>query len=58
MMTREGPSNIVQSLPFQKVIHKIETIDAQPGSGNGGVLILVTGALMVRDSNKEAWYYY
>jgi hypothetical protein len=36
-----------QSLPFEKVKHAVSTLDAQP-SENGGILILVTGALLVR----------
>jgi hypothetical protein len=36
-----------QCLPFEKVKHAVSTLDAQP-SENGGILILVTGALLVR----------
>ncbi|KAI5284604.1 Nuclear transport factor 2, partial [Ascosphaera atra] len=35
------------SLPFSRVAHKVSTLDAQP-STNGGILVLVTGALLVR----------
>ena len=37
----------VQGLPFSKVIHRVSTLDAQPSSDNG-ILVLVTGALLVR----------
>jgi hypothetical protein len=37
----------VQGLPFQKVKHQVATLDAQP-TPNNGVLILVTGQLLVR----------
>jgi Nuclear transport factor 2 (NTF2) domain len=36
-----------QSLPFQKVQHRVDTTDAQPSSPQGGILVMVTGALMV-----------
>lgn len=35
-----------QSLPFQQVRHQIATFDAQPSS-EGGIIVLVTGALLV-----------
>lgn len=38
----------VQSLPFQKVVHKVSTLDAQPSNEAGGILVMVTGALLVR----------
>ena len=37
----------LQGLPFQKVKHQVSTLDAQP-TLNEGVLILVTGQLLVR----------
>lgn len=37
-----------QSLPFQKVQHRVDTLDSQPSDEAGGVLVLVTGALLVR----------
>ncbi|TIB65864.1 hypothetical protein E3P78_00343 [Wallemia ichthyophaga] len=41
----------LESLPFQKVAHKTDTIDAQPSSGSvASLLVLVTGQLMVDDS--------
>lgn len=38
----------VQTLPFQKVVHKVATLDAQPSNPSGGILVMVTGALLVR----------
>src|SRR5438034_1893887 len=35
-----------QTLPFQKVVHQVSTLDAQP-SNQGGILVMVTGALLV-----------
>ena len=37
------------SLPFQKVKHELSTLDAQPSPGNAGVLVLITGKLLVDD---------
>lgn len=40
----------VQSLPFEKVEHKVTTLDAQPSSQTVASLIVnVTGLLVVRD---------
>jgi hypothetical protein len=36
-----------QSLPFAKVQHKLTTLDAQPSSAAGGIMVLVTGKLLV-----------
>jgi hypothetical protein len=36
-----------QSLSFEKVQHRVDTTDAQPSSENGGIVVMVTGALMV-----------
>jgi hypothetical protein len=40
-----------QSLPFQKVAHQVDTLDAQPSSEQGGILVMVTGKLKVMLSN-------
>lgn len=37
----------VQSLPFSKVRHQLSTLDAQPSNEAGGILVAVTGALLV-----------
>ncbi|KAJ5683305.1 hypothetical protein N7462_006470 [Penicillium macrosclerotiorum] len=44
-----------QSLPFQKVQHQIATFDAQPSSENG-IIVLVTGALLVDEEQKPMNY--
>jgi hypothetical protein len=41
-----GLTESTQALPFQKVRHQVSTLDAQPAP-NGGVLVLVTGQLLV-----------
>lgn len=35
-------------MPFLKVQHKVSTFDAQPSNESGGILVTVTGALLVR----------
>ena len=48
-----------QSLPFQKVKHEYGPPDAQP-TANGGIVILVTGQLIVSDVREaeaqDPWY--
>jgi hypothetical protein len=49
-----GAASIIEklvSLPFQKVQHKTETLDAQPTS-SGGIIILVTGKLLVDEEQN------
>ena len=46
----QGAENIInklKSLAFQQVQHQITTADCQPNPGNGGVLVMVTGNLLV-----------
>ena len=46
-----------QALPFQKVEHKISTLDAQPSSpSQASILVLVTGQLVVDDSPNPLSY--
>ena len=35
-----------QSLPFQKIIHRIATVDAQPAGPDGSIIVMVTGGLL------------
>lgn len=61
-----GTANIVkklQELPFTKVSHQVQTLDAQPSNpGNPSLLVLVTGTLTVsvpfsfsRPSRLQLW---
>ncbi|KAK4164512.1 hypothetical protein QBC43DRAFT_317629 [Cladorrhinum sp. PSN259] len=43
------------SLPFQKVVHKINALDAQP-TPTGGIVILVTGLLLVDEEQNPLSY--
>jgi hypothetical protein len=38
----------LQSLSFTKVKHAVSTQDAQPSGEHGGILVMITGALLVR----------
>ncbi|CAG8363390.1 unnamed protein product [Penicillium salamii] len=54
----QGTAAIVEklgALPFQKVQHQIATFDAQPSSDNG-IIVLVTGALLVDEEQKPMNY--
>ncbi|KAK6082904.1 nuclear transport factor 2 [Seiridium cupressi] len=54
----QGGAAIVEklaSLPFQQVKHQVATLDAQP-SVNGGVLVLVTGQLLVDEEQRPMSY--
>jgi hypothetical protein len=46
---------IGQALPFQKVQHQVTTTDVQPGMA-GGILVMVTGALLVDDQQQPMSY--
>ncbi|UPK90694.1 hypothetical protein LCI18_001629 [Fusarium solani-melongenae] len=50
-----GAESIIEklsSLPFEKVKHQVSTIDAQPSNGEGGIIILITGALLVDEEQR------
>ncbi|KAI1908160.1 Nuclear transport factor 2 [Ophidiomyces ophidiicola] len=54
----QGTGLIVEklmSLPFQKVAHRVSTLDAQP-TNEGGILVMVTGALLVDEEQKPMSY--
>ncbi|KAI4136990.1 MAG: hypothetical protein L6R39_007522 [Caloplaca ligustica] len=45
-----GTAGIVEkltSLPFTKIKHQVATLDAQPSNEQGGIIVMVTGALLV-----------
>ncbi|KAI9786981.1 MAG: Nuclear transport factor 2 [Candelina submexicana] len=55
----QGTSGIIEKLvglPFQKVAHKIATLDAQPSNESGGILVMVTGALLVDEEQRPMNY--
>ncbi|KAK1139620.1 Nuclear transport factor 2 [Aspergillus melleus] len=55
----QGVTNIIEkltTLPFQKVQHQIATFDAQPSNEQGGILVMVTGGLLVDEEQKPMNY--
>lgn len=56
----QGAKDIVEklvSLPFQKVGHRITTLDAQPASPTGGdIIVMVTGELLVDEEQNAQRY--
>ncbi|TVY56629.1 Nuclear transport factor [Lachnellula suecica] len=55
----QGTAGIVEklsALPFGKVKHQVSTLDAQPTGETNGILILVTGALLVDDEQRPMNY--
>ncbi|KAF5101177.1 hypothetical protein D0Z03_000651 [Geotrichum reessii] len=56
----QGAKNIVEklvSLPFQKVGHRITTLDAQPASPTvGDIIVMVTGELLVDEEQNAQRY--
>ncbi|CAL1210049.1 unnamed protein product [Candida parapsilosis] len=55
----QGARDIVEklsSLPFQKVSHRVSTLDAQPASPNGDILVMVTGELLIDEEQNAQRY--
>ncbi|KXS20996.1 nuclear transport factor 2 [Gonapodya prolifera JEL478] len=61
MLTWEGTQvlgaanigNKLENLPFQRIVHKVNTVDAQPSSAAGNALmVIVTGQLLIDDEKN------
>ncbi|KAF2145089.1 uncharacterized protein K452DRAFT_265708 [Aplosporella prunicola CBS 121167] len=55
----QGATGIMErlgNLPFQKVQHQVATLDAQPASEDGSILVQVTGALLVDEEQRPMSY--
>jgi hypothetical protein len=56
----QGSESIVgklTSLPFQKVQHKVSTVDVQPGNQNSSsILVFVTGQLLVDEEANPQFF--
>ncbi|CAF9934658.1 Nuclear transport factor 2 [Imshaugia aleurites] len=55
----QGVAGIIEkltTLPFEKVAHKVSTLDAQPSNESGGILVMVTGALLVDEEQRPMNY--
>ncbi|KAK1064533.1 Nuclear transport factor 2 [Friedmanniomyces endolithicus] len=46
----------VQDLPFKQVQHQVATLDAQPSDERGGILVVVSGALLVEEERRPMSY--
>ncbi|KAL2046322.1 hypothetical protein N7G274_001769 [Stereocaulon virgatum] len=54
-----GTKNILDKLtglPFNSVKHQVATLDAQPSNESGGILVMVTGALLVDEEQRPMNY--
>ena len=47
---------MTQDLPFKQVQHQVSTLDAQPSDRNGGILVIVTGVLLVEEEKRPMSY--
>ncbi|KAG2182471.1 hypothetical protein INT43_007401 [Umbelopsis isabellina] len=56
----QGAQNITEklvSLPFQKVAHRISTVDAQPSNPNGqSIVVTVTGQLLIDEEQNPQMF--
>ncbi|KAL6718986.1 Nuclear transport factor 2 [Lecanora helva] len=55
----QGVTGIIEkltTLPFKKVVHKVATLDAQPSNESGGILVMVTGQLLVDEEQRPMNY--
>ncbi|KAI5360408.1 Putative nuclear transport factor 2 domain, NTF2-like domain superfamily [Septoria linicola] len=55
----QGAQQITQKLvelPFQQVEHQVATLDAQPSNESGGILVTVSGALLVEAEKRPMSY--
>nr|POF04064.1 nuclear transport factor 2 [Quercus suber] len=55
----QGTPQIVeklQNLPFQQVEHQVSTLDAQPSNTSGGIIVVVTGVLLVEAEKRPMSY--
>ncbi|KAH8556145.1 hypothetical protein BGW37DRAFT_471268 [Umbelopsis sp. PMI_123] len=56
----QGVNGIVEklvSLPFQKVAHRISTVDAQPSNPSGqSIVVTVTGQLLIDDETNPQMF--
>jgi hypothetical protein len=47
---------VSQDLPFKQVQHQVATLDAQPSDANGGILVVVSGVLLVEEEKRPMSY--
>jgi len=46
----------LKNLPFEQVKHQVATIDAQPSNPSGGIMVVVSGALLVEAEQRPMSY--
>lgn len=58
MLRRDGRAllTLMQDLPFGKIQHRVDTKDAQPSNESGGILVMVTGALLIEGEQRPMSY--
>ncbi|KAK8192591.1 Nuclear transport factor 2 [Zalaria obscura] len=55
----QGATAIIEkltSLPFSKIQHEVASLDAQPSNTEGGILVLVSGRLLVDEEQRPMSY--
>ncbi|GAB7345764.1 hypothetical protein MBLNU457_4032t1 [Dothideomycetes sp. NU457] len=55
----QGAAAIIEKLvglPFTKVQHEVASLDAQPSNQEGGILVLVSGRLLVDEEQRPMSY--
>ncbi|MCJ1410176.1 Nuclear transport factor 2 [Ptychographa xylographoides] len=55
----QGVTGIIEkltALPFSQIKHQVATLDSQPSNDTGGILVLVTGALLVDEEQRPMNY--
>ncbi|KAF2673528.1 nuclear transport factor 2 [Microthyrium microscopicum] len=55
----QGTGAIIEklaSLPFAKIQHRVDSLDAQPSNETGGILVMVTGALLIDEEQRAMMY--
>ncbi|KAI4130341.1 MAG: hypothetical protein LQ338_001776 [Usnochroma carphineum] len=55
----QGAAPIVEKLvssSFQKIKHQVSTLDAQPSNSEGGIIVMVTGVLLVDEEERPMNY--
>ncbi|KAK9378912.1 uncharacterized protein V2V93DRAFT_374498 [Kockiozyma suomiensis] len=51
-----GISEKLVGLPFQKVVHRISTFDAQPAGPDGSIIVMVTGEILFDEETNPQRY--
>ncbi|KAK6442675.1 Nuclear transport factor 2 [Oleoguttula sp. CCFEE 5521] len=55
----QGTATIIGQLvdlPFKRIEHQVATVDAQPSNDQGGILVIVSGVLLVEEERRPMSY--